>query len=128
MSPVQMNVRIDRNLKEAGDAAFAELGYTPTEIVREVWGFACRNRRNRRAVSGLIQSLRDPREVEAEEAARASQLTQADEWLDRGPRIIREHFAKLGVDYDAQQHLSLEDYDRLLEESYAEKHPELWSA
>ena len=128
MSPVQMNVRIDRNLKEGGDAAFSELGYTPTEVVREVWGFACRNRHNQRAVADFMQSLRNPKEVGSEESARARQLKEAEEWLDRGPRIIREHFAQHGIDYDAQSPLSPADYDRLLEESYAEKHPELWSA
>lgn len=128
MSSVQMNVRIDCGLKEKGDAVFAELGYTPTEIVRKVWGFACRNRGNQRAVVDLVRLLRDQEEVDAEESARAERMRTAEEWLGRGPLIIREYFAQQGVDYDAQPPLSQEDYDRLLEESYAEKHPELWSA
>lgn len=128
MSPVQMNVRIDRDLKESGDAVFAELGFTPTEVVREVWGFARRNRGNRRIMADFVQSLRDPKEAAAEEAARAELLEAAEEWLERGPRIIREHFARHGIDYDLQPSLSHEDYEQLLEASYAEKHPELWSA
>lgn len=34
----QINVRIDRDLKEEGDAVLAEAGISPTQIVRELWG------------------------------------------------------------------------------------------
>lgn len=122
MSPVQMNVRIDRSLKEDGDAVFADLGYTPTEVVREVWGFARRNRHNRRVVADFMRSLRDPREIEDEEAARAKRAKEAEEWLDRGPRIIRDYYAQFGIDYDSLPPLTHEDYDRLLEEAYDEKY------
>lgn len=33
----QMNVRLSRTLKTAGDAALAEAGITPTELIRELW-------------------------------------------------------------------------------------------
>lgn len=32
--PVQMNVRMDRQLKEAGDAVLAHIGMTPSQAVR----------------------------------------------------------------------------------------------
>lgn len=35
--PVQMNVRMDRQLKEAGDAVLAHIGMTPSQAVRELW-------------------------------------------------------------------------------------------
>lgn len=34
---VQINVRIDRSLKEAGDAVLAELGISPSQIIRDLW-------------------------------------------------------------------------------------------
>lgn len=34
----QINVRIDRGLKEEGDAALAEAGVSPTQVVRDLWG------------------------------------------------------------------------------------------
>ena len=122
MTPVQMNVRIDRDLKEAGDAAFADIGYTPTEAVRELWGFAKRNRHNRRAMAEVMRTLRDPREVEREEADRAKRIAEAEEWLNRGPRIIRDYYAQFGIEYDSLPPLTHEDYDRLLEEAYDEKY------
>ena len=34
----QINVRIDRKLKDEGDAVLAEAGLSPTQIVRDLWG------------------------------------------------------------------------------------------
>lgn len=41
--PVQMNVRIDRQLKEAGDAVLAHIGMTPSQAVRELWQYLTEN-------------------------------------------------------------------------------------
>ena len=40
MANTQMNIRIDELLKARGDAAFANLGMTPTDVVRAVWEYA----------------------------------------------------------------------------------------
>jgi RHH-type rel operon transcriptional repressor/antitoxin RelB len=40
MTDSQMNVRIDRTLKEQGDAVFARIGYSPSQVVRLVWQYA----------------------------------------------------------------------------------------
>ena len=40
MAMTQMNTRIDDELKRKGDAAFASLGLTPSDVVRAVWEFA----------------------------------------------------------------------------------------
>ena len=37
----QMNVRIDRALKERGDAALLAAGFSPTEAIRALWHLAC---------------------------------------------------------------------------------------
>lgn len=41
--PVQMNVRMDRQLKEAGDAVLAHIGMTPSQAVRELWQYLTEN-------------------------------------------------------------------------------------
>lgn len=41
--PIQMNVRIDRQLKEAGDAVLAHIGMTPSQAVRELWQYLTEN-------------------------------------------------------------------------------------
>lgn len=43
--PIQMNVRIDRQLKEAGDAVLAQIGMTPSQAVRELWQYLTENGR-----------------------------------------------------------------------------------
>lgn len=40
---VQMNVRLDSQLKEAGDAVLASLGMTPSQAVRELWQYLTEN-------------------------------------------------------------------------------------
>ena len=37
---VQINTRIDAQLKRGGDAVFLREGLTPSEVVRGVWGYA----------------------------------------------------------------------------------------
>lgn len=39
----QMNVRLDYQLKEAGDAVLASLGMTPSQAVRELWQYLTEN-------------------------------------------------------------------------------------
>ncbi len=43
--PVQMNVRIDRQLKEAGDTVLAHIGMTPSQAVRALWEYLVINER-----------------------------------------------------------------------------------
>ena len=40
MPMTQMNTRIDSTVKRNGDAAFASLGLSPSEVVRAVWEYA----------------------------------------------------------------------------------------
>lgn len=37
---VQMNTRIGRDVKQAGDAVFARFGFSPSQVVRAVWEYA----------------------------------------------------------------------------------------
>lgn len=122
MAVVQMNVRLDADVKAAGDEVFAEIGYSPTEAVRALWKFAQRNRHKPAAVEEAMRALRDSKETGQEEAARAQRIAEAEEWLDCGPRIIRDYYAQFGIDYDSLPPLTHEDYDRLLEEAYDEKY------
>lgn len=39
MEVTQMNVRMDRSVKRAGDAVLATLGCTPSQAVRALWGY-----------------------------------------------------------------------------------------
>ena len=40
MAAVQMNVRINEDVKARGDEVFARAGFTPSQVVRAVWEYA----------------------------------------------------------------------------------------
>ena len=52
---VQMNTRIDAELKAAGDAALAHLGYTPSAAVRGLWRFVVDHQDDAEAVREVIE-------------------------------------------------------------------------
>jgi RHH-type rel operon transcriptional repressor/antitoxin RelB len=93
MPPVQMNVRIDEQQKTAGDAVFALVGYTPTEVVRAVWGFAARNAGEPSAVKDLLHSMRAPVGDEQLEEQRRRRLL-----LDEGANIYQRFLDEVGID------------------------------
>ena len=43
MAMTQMNTRMDDALKREGDAVFAQVGLSPSEVVRAVWEYAARH-------------------------------------------------------------------------------------
>ena len=122
MDSVQMNVRIDRALKASGDSVFSEVGLTPSEAVRRLWEFASRNRANWRAVAALMESLRDPGELQQEDDERAHRRADAEVWVEQFQEPVRNCYAELGIDFDSLPQMTLEEQDRLLEEAYDEKY------
>lgn len=57
MPATQMNLRIDAQLKERGDAALAQVGYSPSRTVRVIWEFAAAHTHNPQAVKDLLQQV-----------------------------------------------------------------------
>ena len=120
MAAVQMNTRIDEKLKAEGDAAFAEFGYSPSEAVRLMWGFAARNRLNRRKIAEVIQQLKDPCEVDAERKAKEQLQREAEEWAASIPALVQQFFDEFGIDRSKRKPLTCEEMDDLLSEMLAE--------
>ncbi len=116
MAAVQMNTRIDEALKAEGDAAFAELGYSPSEAVRLVWGFAARNRRNKRKMAEMIQRLKDPRETEAENRAEERRRAEAEEWVERWDTVFDSFFDETGLSRNGFTPTTSENLDEVLGE------------
>ena len=106
MASVQMNTRIDATLKEQGDATFAKLDYSPSEVVRLVWGFAARNRNNRRAMADFLDSLEDPKakNTQVEREAHIDGLLQ-------GPALVQQCAQKLGIDLAGARQQTSEEAD-----------------
>ncbi|MBO4352432.1 MAG: hypothetical protein J5818_02935 [Eggerthellaceae bacterium] len=109
-----MNVRIDEKQKTAGDAVFALVGYTPTEVVRAVWGFAARNAGEPSAVRDMLASMRAPLD-----SSQQQEVLRRRKLLDEGSNIYQRFLDTLGVDQlPSVDSPSLRD---LREHAYAER-------
>lgn len=53
-SSTQINIRMDRSLKEAGDAALAQIGLNPSQAVRALWEKASQRGKDLEEVSALL--------------------------------------------------------------------------
>lgn len=93
MPPVQMNVRIDKKQKAAGDAVFALIGYTPTDVVRVMWGFAARNASEPTAVKDLLASIREPLDDAQLEQQKRRRLL-----LDESANIYQRFLDEVGIE------------------------------
>lgn len=67
MAGTQMNLRIDAQVKERGDAALAEAGYTPSRTVRAIWTFAAEHACDPHAIKALLQQAESGRDLERNE-------------------------------------------------------------
>ena len=83
---VQMNVRMERSLKEEGDAALAEVGLTPSAAVRALWQKLARRGEE---LDAAVRFLSEP--------GAAAGVAEPDEVLERGSRIVAEGLHGLGV-------------------------------
>ncbi len=106
--PVQMNVRMDRGLKDAGDAVLARLGMTPSQAVRALWEYL--------VINGRMPSKEDSVEIPSDESGPQSVESRA-EW---GSHIIRDSCLKYGIPIPEFSG----DYDDLYAEAMADRYPE----
>ena len=105
---VQMNIRIDRALKDSGDAVLARIGITPSQAVRALWQFITRHAASPDQVEQFVAQ------------AQARDLDQADP-------LVRERLAILqrgwllceGIDIPSE--LANQSYEQLREEAYLER-------
>ena len=113
--PTQMNIRIESDLKTAGDAALADAGYTPTTAVRTLWAFAARNAHDPAAVRTAIAFLSEG-EDDAEQQRRARAV-------EEGPRIVERFMQERGLRYrpDAPRPSDKELLEQAIAEAYREK-------
>lgn len=104
--PVQMNVRIDRQLKEAGDAVLTHIGMTPSQAVRTLWEYL--------VVNGRMPSKGDAA------APVSGGVEPMESRVTQGSHIVRDACLKYGIPVPDLSG----DYDDLYEEAMAERYPE----
>lgn len=106
----QMNVRMSRSVKEAGDAALAAAGLSPSEVVRAVWEKAARRGKDLEEVVSLLRP--------AEQVVRDA--SDEDDLVTRGSRIVEEGMRELGIDI---RRVSIPEltYEELREQALADR-------
>ena len=111
MALSQMNVRIDNEVRVAGNLALENAGFTPARAVRGLWQFAARNRNNPERIRRELRFLGEvPEGVdEREERARA---------IREGWSLVDEGLAALGLSLDGVRPLP---FDELKEQAYRER-------
>ncbi|WP_455137898.1 type II toxin-antitoxin system RelB/DinJ family antitoxin [Thermophilibacter sp.] len=107
----QMNIRMERGLKERGDAAIASLGRTPSELVRALWEKVARRGKDLEEVADLLWGRPD--------AAPSAHDSEKDPVL-RGPHIVEEGMRELGINM-SKVHLPELSYEELKELAWQDR-------
>ena len=95
----QMNVRIDAALKDRGDEALASIGFTPTQAVRALWGYASKRGEQLDEVRRFLEK------AEAGESA----SRDAVQVLQDGWRIVPDGLASLGISEESLSRVARDD-------------------
>ena len=111
MGMIQMNTRIDEGVKRRGDAVFAGLNLTPSDVVRAVWEYASEHDEAPAIVS---EALRAP-QGEAPALERSFKLAIADAASDFVGVFCRNSGAS------PLDRLVVIDYEQLRAEAWDEK-------
>ncbi len=114
----QINARIDASLKEAGDAALANAGFTPTQAVRALWLYASQHADNPREVRQLLAHEEEQRKKAESEEEKKRKLKLAEE----GAHLLKGAYLKMGLAWLLAD--SSVSYKEMREHAYEEKYDE----
>lgn len=112
-----MNVRIEEDIKERGEKAFARLGLTPSEAVRKLWDFAARHENDPKVLQSLIAELDENNTPEVTQPSKIESLQEID-------RMRENLYSELGITPTPLPKNDTERiayYEELAEQYYDEK-------
>ena len=92
MPTIQMNTRIDERVKSSGDSVFERVGYTPTRVVRAIWGYASRHEAAPEDVAKMLRMAEGTDENAEERRLRKMALAE------QGPQIFESFLSEMGID------------------------------
>ena len=116
----QMNTRIERELKQRGDAVLARAGFSPSEAVRALWEFAAAHEREPQAVARAL-AVEDP---EAERG-RQERIQRKRDTLAKARKDMANTMSRLGITDKGMRKVfetpDKELYEQALVERYRER-------
>ena len=110
----QINVRIDRELKEKGDAELARLGISPSEAVRSLWERLSAGGREARGACALAKS-------KPAAGARAD-IERRLSALKRSERLFSSFADEMGLDLSTFAPHEDDSADEIRRSYYSEKY------
>ena len=116
LATAQVNARLERSLKTAGDEAMAAAGISPSEAVRALWSLAasCKNK-----PAELIAALY-PKKAEKREAQAEAIKKQRLALIAESEAFVEGFYAEMGPCADAE--LNEPSYDELKALAFADKY------
>ena len=107
MAAVQMNVRIDEDVKARGDEVFARAGFTPSQVVRAVW-----------EQTGEVPAFMRASGADADEAERRRRIALAEYGAHIWENFFLDHGLPVPKRKERLDYKTLRDelYDDMLEE------------
>lgn len=133
---VQFNVRIERDLKLAGDEALRQAGYTPSQAVRLIWRHLAEGEASARSFLASLEREKIPARPPLGEAAAevpqqiAKSPQDEDEWerkmrlVEEGRTLFEKGIAELGLTLDDFKEYADVPYEELMEEFMLERYEE----
>lgn len=123
MPMVQMNTRIDQDLKRRGDAALAQAGFSPSEAVRALWEFAAAHEHEPKTVARVL-SIEDL----YERKERQRLIDERKNAIRASIESTREAIIKLNITPEAMKEVAEMSDDELYEQELIERYKErgLW--
>lgn len=109
MPAAQMNIRLDSALKASGNAVIAELGYTPSQVVRALWEFATVQGTLPAALTHILQGAK---------TTAASDIDGESGKAAEGTRIVSSFYERIGIEEPTE---GIVDYNELRELAAAEQ-------
>ena len=112
---IQLNARIDRELKAAGDSALSLIGLNPSQAVRALWKKAALRGKDLEEVAELLSPI-------AERGLKAGPSYEAQDAVRQGWEFMDGVYASLGVDPEVKRGFPSDDdllesalYERMAE-------------
>lgn len=105
---VQMNVRLDSQLKEAGDAVLARIGMTPSQAVRELWQYLIEN-------GHMPVAKRNNDEAPSDDMRSKASLPH----LSEGAALVSSYYERFSIPRPSPDEAF--DYDELYDQMMSER-------
>ena len=113
MGAVQLNIRLDEELKATGDNVLADHGVSSTEAIRSLWTYMAKTRRLPDFILGKNDAFRPDSHAAEDGAGFAVRMMREKGFDVPFPKPIE----------DLDQHI--DEIEELKEEAYLEKYPSL---